>query len=184
MLTPLRYLASWAMLCTNVDGLSRWVSVDPEVVRWSSRPRWGVVWIDSRWSLESSLSTPLRLVDPTPGSDLVIALIGVLDESRIASCLTIKQFIRRAIKQFQNANLSPLLAKAPIISTEHIPNHTMGEGEVLIIKHLSKYSYTEARQEVQDIPESASREIPLHSLNHLREEFLQLLKHQSDEWAP
>jgi len=81
------------------------------------------------------------------------------------------------MKQFQVANLSPLLAKAPIISTELIPSHTMGEGEVLIIKYLSKCSYTEARQEVQGIPESAFREIPLHSLNHLREEFLQLLKH-------
>ena len=28
-------------------------------------------------------------------------------------------------------------------------------------------SYTDARQEVQDIPEATFREIPLHSLNHL-----------------
>ena len=53
----------------------------------------------------------------------------------------------------------------------------MGEGEVLIIKYLSQFSYTDACQEVQDIPDVAFREIPLHSLNHLREEFLQLLKH-------
>ena len=70
-----------------------------------------------------------------------------------------------------------LLAKAPIISTELIPNHTMGEGKVLIIEYLGQFSYTEARQEVQDIPEFTFREILLHSLNHLREEFLQLLKY-------
>jgi len=45
----------------------------------------------------------------------------------------------------------------------------MGEGEVL--------SNTDARQEVQDIPKVAFHEIPMHSLRHLREEFLQLLKH-------
>jgi hypothetical protein len=77
--------------------------------------------------------------------------------------------IRGIIKQFKDANLNILLAKAPIISTELIPNHSMGEGEVLIIKYLSKFSYTEA--------ESAFREIPLYSLHHLRKEFLQLLKH-------
>ena len=49
----------------------------------------------------------------------------------------------------------------------------MGEGEVLIIKYLSEFSYTDARQEVQDIPEVAFFEIPLHSL---WEEFMQLLK--------
>jgi hypothetical protein len=53
----------------------------------------------------------------------------------------------------------------------------MGEGKVLIIEYLGQFSYTEARQEVQDIPESTFREFPLYSLNHLREEFLQLLKH-------
>ena len=35
------------------------------------------------------------MVDPTAGSDRVIALIGVLDESRIASCL-----LRRLISAF------------------------------------------------------------------------------------
>ena len=50
------------------------------------------------------------------------------------------------------------------MSTELIPNHTMGEGEVLIISHLGKFSYTKARQEVQNIPESTFREISLHSL--------------------
>ena len=53
-----------------------------------------------------------------------------------------------------------------------MPIHTMGEGEVLIIKYLSEFSYTDARQEVQDIPEVAFREIPLHSLNHPWEEIL------------
>ena len=48
----------------------------------------------------------------------------------------------------------------------------MGEGKVLIIENLGQFSYTEARQEVQDIPESTFREFPLYSLNHLREEFL------------
>jgi hypothetical protein len=62
--------------------------------------------------------------------------------------------IRRTLKQFKDANLSTLLAKAPIISTELIPNHTMGEGEVLIIEYLGQFSYTKARQEVQDIPQS------------------------------
>ena len=36
---------------------------------------------------------------------------------------------------------------------------------------------TDARQEVKDIPGVAFREIPMYSLNHLREEFLQLFKH-------
>ena len=81
------------------------------------------------------------------------------------------------IIEFKDANLHILLEKAPIISTELIPNHAMGEGEVLIIEYLGQFSYTEARQKVEDIPESTFREIPLHSLNHLREEFLQLLKH-------
>jgi hypothetical protein len=36
-------------------------------------------------------------------------------------------------------------------------------GEVLIIKYLSEFSYTDARQEIQDIPEVAFREIPLFS---------------------
>ena len=74
--------------------------------------------------------------------------------------------IRGTVEQIIDVNLNPLLTKASIISTELIPIHTMGEGEVLIIG-----------QEVQDIPESTFRDIPLHSLNHLREEFLQLLRH-------
>ena len=53
--------------------------------------------------------------------------------------------IRETIKQFKDANLHILLAKAPIISTELIPNHTMGEGKVLIIEYLGQLSYTEAR---------------------------------------
>jgi len=43
--------------------------------------------MDSSRSLESSFSTPPRLVDSAPSSDLVIVLIGVLDYSRIACCL-------------------------------------------------------------------------------------------------
>ena len=52
----------------------------------------------------------------------------------------------------------------------------MAEGKVLIIEYLGQFSYAKARQEVEDIPESTFL-IPLHSLNHLREEFLQPLKH-------
>jgi len=63
--------------------------------------------------------------------------------------------IRRTVDQIIDNNFNPLLAKASIISTELIPIHTMGEGEVLIIKYPSEFSYTEVRQEVQDIPESA-----------------------------
>ena len=53
----------------------------------------------------------------------------------------------------------------------------MSEREAFIVKHLKEFSNTDARQEVKDIPEVAFREIPMHSLNHLREEFLQLYKH-------
>ena len=38
----------------------------------------------------------------------------------------------------------------------------MGEGKVLIIEYLCKFSYTKVRKEVEDIPESTFREIPLH----------------------
>jgi len=48
--------------------------------------------------------------------------------------------IRETIKQFKDANLHILLAKAPIISTELIPNHTMGKGEVIIIEYLGQFS--------------------------------------------
>jgi hypothetical protein len=79
--------------------------------------------------------------------------------------------IGRTIKQFKDANLHILLAKAPLIFTELVPNHTMGEGKVLIIEYLGQFSYTEARQEVQDIPESTFREFLKHHpmSGHLRE---------------
>jgi len=44
--------------------------------------------------------------------------------------------IRGTVDKIIDNNLNPLLAKASIISTELIPIHTMGEGEVLIIKYL------------------------------------------------
>ena len=50
----------------------------------------------------------------------------------------------------------------------------MGEWDVLIVKYLGILSNTDAYLEVQDIPEVAFRKIPLHSLHHLREEFLHL----------
>jgi hypothetical protein len=90
--------------------------------------------------------------------------------------------IRGTVEQIIDVNLNPLLAKAGIISTELIPIITMGEGEVLIIKHLSKFSYTEARQEVQDIPESAFREIPLHSSDQRRVPAAS--QASFDKWAP
>ena len=68
--------------------------------------------------------------------------------------------------------------KAPIISTELIPNHTMGEGGVLIIEYLGQFSYTEARQEVQDIPESTFREVPSQGRVPAASQA------SSDEWAP
>ena len=71
----------------------------------------------------------------------------------------------------------PLLAKAPVISTSLVPIRIISEREVFIVKYLREFSNTDARQEVKDIPGVAFREIPMHSLNHLREEFLQLFKH-------
>jgi hypothetical protein len=73
-----------------------------------------------------------------------------------------------------DVNLYPLLAKAPVISASLVPIHTMDEREAFIVKYLREISNTDARQEVKDIPGVVFREIPMHSLNHLREEFLQL----------
>jgi hypothetical protein len=64
------------------------------------------------------------------------------------------------------------LAKAPVISTSLVPNHTMSERE----DSLSSI-YKNLATRIIAIPGVAFREIPMHSLNHLREEFLQLFKH-------
>jgi hypothetical protein len=78
--------------------LSRWISDDPTVVYW------GVDWVESRRSLDSPSSSPLRLVNSAPVSDLVIALIGVLDPSRIAGCL-----LSRWSHSSVNARYQPLI---------------------------------------------------------------------------
>ncbi len=55
------------------------------------------------------LLSPLRLVDLAPGSDLVIALIGVLGRSRIASCR-----LRRLISPFNECSLSALICSTRV----------------------------------------------------------------------